>query len=349
MVGKTNMHEIGINPNGYNDAYGAVKNPYNLTCDTGGSSSGSAAAVACGIVPSAIGADGGGSIRIPASLCGVIGLKATFGRISEFGAFPLCWSVAHAGPLAITVEDAALIYSVIAGPDPRDRNTLRQPEVSLLDWNKHDLKGITAGIYPEWFEHADPGVVTANRQMLQKLQSRGLTVKEISIPGLNAVRIAHAVTILAEMAHSMSRYKSMRSLQGAGVRLTLTIGEVLTAMDYTQAQRIRTQAMRNFEQIYSQVDVILTPATARSAQPVPRGGYQNGWSDLSLDTEMMRFATPGNFVGLPAISFPCGYDSRGMPIGMQAMGNHWQEALLLRVAFNAEQELSRKRPPVYFG
>lgn len=349
MVGKTNMHEIGINPNGYNDTYGAVKNPYNLTCDPGGSSSGSAAVVACGIVPSAIGADGGGSIRIPASLCGVVGLKATYGRISEFGAFPLCWSVAHAGPLANTVEDTALIYSVIAGPDPRDPNTLHQPTVSLKDWNKPDLHGVTAGIYPEWFDHADPEVVAANREMLQKLQSRGLVVKEISIPGLNAIRIAHAATILTEMAHTMSRYKSMRSQHGSAVRLTLVIGEVLTAMDYTQAQRIRSQALHNFEQIFSQVDIILTPATARSAQPVPQGGYQFGWSDLSLDTEMMRYATPGNFLGLPAISFPCGYDSRGMPIGMQSMGKHWNEALLLRVAYNAEQEFTRKLPPVFFG
>ena len=119
LVGKTNMHEIGINPNGYNDTFGAVRNPYDPACDPGGSSSGSAATVAAGIVPAAIGADGGGSIRIPASLCGMVGLKSTFGRVSEFGAAPLCWSVGHLGPLTVSVEDTALVYSVIAGVDPK--------------------------------------------------------------------------------------------------------------------------------------------------------------------------------------------------------------------------------------
>ncbi len=130
LVGKTNMHEIGINPNGYNDTYGAVCNPYDPACDPGGSSSGSAAAVAAGVVPAAIGADGGGSIRIPASLCGVVGLKSTFGRISEFGAAPLCWSVGHLGPLTVSVEDTALVYSIIAGADPNDPNTVQQPAVT---------------------------------------------------------------------------------------------------------------------------------------------------------------------------------------------------------------------------
>ena len=115
LIGKTNMHEIGINPNGYNETFGAVRNPYDPACDTGGSSSGSAATVAAGIVPAAIGADGGGSIRIPASLCGIVGLKSTFGRVSEFGAAPLCWTVGHLGPLTASVEDTALVYSVIAG------------------------------------------------------------------------------------------------------------------------------------------------------------------------------------------------------------------------------------------
>ena len=136
LVGKTNMHEIGINPNGFNNNFGTVRNPYDPACDPGGSSSGSAAVVAAGIVPAAIGADGGGSIRIPASLCGTVGLKSTFGRISEFGAAPLGWSVGHLGPLTASVEDAALIYSVIAGADTKDENTLKQPAVTLKDWNK---------------------------------------------------------------------------------------------------------------------------------------------------------------------------------------------------------------------
>ncbi|MBA4419598.1 MAG: amidase [Anaerolinea sp.] len=349
LVGKTNMHEIGINPNGYNDAYGAVRNPYDPTCDPGGSASGSAATVASGVVPAAIGADGGGSIRIPASLCGIVGLKATFGRISEQGAAPLCWSVAHLGPLTVSVEDTALIYSVIAGEDARDPNTLDQPPVTLQGWNERDLKGLTAGIYPEWFEHADPEVVKVNYELVEKLKARGLVVKEISIPDLNATRVAHAVIILSEIASCMRPHSQKRKLQGAAVRLTLVIGEVLTAMDYLQAQRMRTRTMNNFNKVLKDVDFILTPGTARVSQPVPDGGYASGWSDLSLDTEMMRFMIPGNLLGLPAISFPSGYDSRGMPVGMQAFGRHWEENVLLRVAYNAEQVVTRQLPGMYFG
>lgn len=349
LVGKTNMHEIGINPNGYNDAYGTVRNPYDPTCDPGGSSSGSAASVAAGVVPAATGADGGGSIRIPASLCGIVGLKPTFGRISEFGAAPLGWSVAHLGPLTTNVEDTALIYSVIAGEDNREPTTKTQPPVTLKGWNERDLKGLTAGIYREWFEHADPEVVKINYELVEKLKARGLTVKEITIPELNALRVAHAVTILTEMAVCMQPHKQKRKLQGAAVRLTLVIGEVLTAMDYLQAQRMRTRAMNNFNKVLKEVDFILTPGTARASQPVLDGGYSSGWSDLSLDTEMMRFIIPGNLLGLPAISFPSGYDSRGMPVGMQAIGRHWEENVLLRVAYNAEQEVQRKLPRLYFG
>ncbi|MCX6056069.1 MAG: amidase [Chloroflexi bacterium] len=349
LVGKTNMHEIGINPNGFNDTFGAVKNPYDLTCDSGGSSSGSAAAVAAGIVPGAIGADGGGSIRIPASLCGIVGLKSTFGRISEFGAAPLCWSVGHLGPLTASVEDTALLYSVIAGADPKDGNTIHQPAVTLEGWNTSDLKGITAGVYREWFEHADPEVVKANDVLIDQLKSRGLAVKEIFIPELNGLRVAHAVTILSEMADCMNPYRNHRKEQGAPVRLNLALGEALTAIDYVQAQRMRTRAMNHFEKVFREVDVILTPTTAKTSQRVLPGGYEGGWSDLSLDTEMMRFVIAGNLLGLPAISFPSGYDARGLPIGMQAMGRHWEENVLLRVAFNAEQVIDRKLPPVYFG
>lgn len=349
LVGKTNMHEIGINPNGFNDTFGTVRNPYDPSCDAGGSSSGSAASVAAGVVPAAIGADGGGSIRIPASLCGVVGLKSTFGRISEVGAAPLCWTVGHLGPLTTNVEDTALIYSVIAGADTNDHNTVNQPPVTLKDWNKANLEGVTAGIFPEWFEHASPEVVETNYVLVDQLKSRGLTVKEISIPDLNATRVAHAVTILSEMAVNMQQYAEHRKKQGTPVRLNLVIGEVLTAKDYLQAQQMRTRAMNNFNKTFQEVDVILTPATARTAQPFLPGGLEGGWTDLSLDTEMMRFIFPGNLLGLPAISFPCGYDSRGLPVGMQAIGRHWEENLLLRVAYNAEQVVKRVLPKIYFG
>lgn len=348
LVGKANMHEIGIAPNGLNAHHGTVRNPYNLDYDPGGSSSGSAAAVAAGLVPVAIGADGGGSIRIPAALCGVVGLKPTFGRVSESGAVPLCWSVAHIGPIAASVYDTALVYSLIAGPDPKDKNTLNQPPVTVAGWNTPDLSGLRLGIYQAWNEHADPDIVLVFKEMLTKLEKRGAEIIEIEIPELDEMRIAHAATILSEMAICMRAYKNHRKEMAESVRLSLVLGDEMAAADYLQAQRIRTRALRHFEEIFKSVDVVISPATAKTAQPIPVSGSFDSWSDLSTDTEYMRFIFPANLTGLPAISFPAGYSSLGLPIGMHAMSAHWQEHVLLRVAFNAEQEMERKLPPNYF-
>jgi Asp-tRNA(Asn)/Glu-tRNA(Gln) amidotransferase A subunit family amidase len=348
LMGKTNMHEIGISPNGCNANFGAIRNPYDTDCDTGGSSSGSAAAVAAGLVPIAIGADGGGSIRIPASLCGIVGLKPTFARVSEHGAAPLCWSVAHIGPLSTSVEDCALAYSVIAGPDPVEPGTMKQPKVSIDGWNKSGLKGIKLGIFKEWFEHADPEVVKTCYQMVEQFKKMGAEIVKIDIPELDEMRIAHATTILSEMALCMSNYREHFKEHGTSVRLSLVLGQTFNAMDYLQSQRMRTRAMAHFARVFDKVDVIITPGTAVAAQPVPAGGYKIGWSDLATDTELMRFVFPLNLTGNPAIAFPVGYDSRGLPIGMQAIGRHWDEALLLRVAYNAESVVKRVLPKRFY-
>ena len=349
LVGKTNMHEIGIATNGENVHHGRIANPYDLQRDPGGSSSGSGAAVAAGIVPAAIGADGGGSIRVPASLCGVVGLKPTFGRVSEAGAAPLCWSVAHLGPLAASVEDAALLYQVIAGPNPADRISQQQSPVTLDGWNQEGLKGIRVGIYRDWFNHASQEIVDANSKMVAEFEKAGAIVEEITIPELDAMRIAHAMTILSEMAACMQNYPEHWDDFAPSTRLSLVLGQEMSSHDYIQAQRMRTRALQIFDEVFQKVNVILTPTTALTAPLVPREAEQNGWSDLSTDTEMMRFVFPGNLTGLPAISFPVGYDENGMPIGMQAIGRHWDEALLLRVAYNAELRFERKLPKNYFS
>ncbi len=347
LIGKTNMHEIGINPSGLNRHYGVVRNPYNLAHDSGGSSSGSAAAVAAGICPVAMGADGGGSVRIPAALCGVVGLKATFGRISEQGAAPLCWSVAHLGPIGATVADVALAYAAIAGPDEQDVVTLKQPAVSLKNWRNADLTGVRLGIYHRWFEHATPEIVAANDAILQKLVEAGATIKKIEIPELDEMRIAHSITILSEMSSSMDNFPENRRDFGNAVRINLALGQTFSAGDYVQSQRMRTRAMAIFAKLYTEVDVIVTPATAITAPPIPTQKEPHDYSDLSTVIELMRYVIPGNLVGLPALSLPVGYDTNGLPIGMQLMGNHWAEALLLRLGNVIEQTVERKRPSLF--
>lgn len=349
LVGKTNMHEIGIATNGENVHHGRIANPYDLNRDTGGSSSGSGAAVAAGIVPLALGADGGGSIRVPASLNGVVGLKPTFGRVSEAGAAPLCWSVAHVGPLGASVEDVALAYQVIAGPDPAEFLSQQQPPITVDGWNTAHLEGVRIGIYSEWFNHASPEIVALCEKMVAEFEKVGARVVKVTIPELDAMRVAHAVTILSEMAACMKNYPENWCDFAASTRLSLVIGQNVSAFDYIQSQRMRTRALEIFTGVYKDVDVILTPGTALTAPLVPPQALSAGWSDLGSDTEMMRFVYPGNLTGLPAITFPVGYDSNGMPVAMQAMGRHWEEHLLLRVAYNAELHIERKLPANYFA
>jgi len=349
LIGKANMHEIGIGVTGLNPHHGTPRNPYAPDHFTGGSSSGPGAAVAAGLCPVAIGADGGGSIRIPASFCGIVGIKPTFGRVSEHGAAPLCWTVAHVGPLAATATDAALAYAVMAGPDPKDPNSLRQPAPTLADWDKLDLSGLTLGVYWPWFRHATADMVSACEAMLHKFESMGAELREVVIPDLEAARVAHTITILGEMAQALDRaYTEHHRQHGADVRVNLALARAITTMDYIQAQRVRTRLIANFARVLEQVDVILTPATGLPAPLIPKAALPEGESDLSTMIEIMRFATPANLTGLPAISFPVGYNEASLPLGMQAMGRAWQEATLLRLALAAERVVDRKPPEVYY-
>jgi Asp-tRNA(Asn)/Glu-tRNA(Gln) amidotransferase A subunit family amidase len=348
LIGKANMHEIGINVTGLNPHHGTTRNPYNTNHFTGGSSSGSATAVAAGLCPVAIGADGGGSIRIPASFCGVVGLKATYGRVSEFGAAPLDWSIAHVGPLAGSATDAALTYALIAGPDPLDPTSLLQPSPSLAGWDA-PLKGLKIGVYWPWFRHAEAEVVSACESLLRQFESLGCEIREITIPNLEANRIAHTVTITSEMAQAMNAtYPQHHHEHGLDVRLNLALARRFTATDYVTAQRIRTRMINHFKAAFQSVDVILTPTTGLAAPAIPADALPDGNSDLTTTIEIMRFATAANLTGLPAISFPAGYTNQGLPIGMQAIGRAWDEATLLRLALAAEQLIEHKAPQVLY-
>lgn len=348
IIGKTNMHEIGLGVTGNNPHWGVCRNPYNPKHHTGGSSSGSAAAVAAGLCPVAVGADGGGSIRIPAALCGVTGLKATWGRISESGAAPLCWSVAHNGPIGTSVDDVALAYLTMAGPDINDRWTLTQPTAHLRDYLKDDLRGLRIGVYSPWFRHASDDVVDVCESAVRVLLERGATRHEFEIEHLNLQRVAHAVTIVSEMLASMNgHYPERRSLFSLETRVNLALGSQFTAKDYVRAQQVRTLAIQSFLRALSDVDILVTPTTAITAPPIHASAVAQGESDLHTLTELMRFATAANLTGLPALTVPAGYDRQGLPIGLQLMGRPWEEHLLLRVGRTLEQHAPREKPAVY--
>jgi len=349
LVGKTNMHEIGIGVTGLNPHHGATRNPHDPAHFAGGSSGGSAAAVAAGLCPVALGADGGGSIRIPSSFCGQVGLSPTYARVSGFGSAPLAWTVDHYGAIAGSALDAALAYAVLAGPDPKDPGTLRQPPVTLETFDDLDLRGMTLGVYAPWFEHASPAMVESCSRLLMDLEQMGAEVREIEIPELGAARIAHLVTIISEMAAGVDRHQQAhRRDWGLDVRLSLALARSLSSRDYIQAQRIRTRTIAHFERALARVDAIVTPATGCTAPRIRADALPDGESDLTATLEIMRFSTPPNLTGHPAISIPAGYDAGGLAVGLQAIGRYWHEHTLLRLAHAAERAVKRRVPRINY-
>jgi Asp-tRNA(Asn)/Glu-tRNA(Gln) amidotransferase A subunit family amidase len=349
LIGKTNMHEIGIGVTGYNPHFGTPRNPYNLAHYTGGSSSGSAAAVAAGLCPIALGADGGGSVRLPAAFCGVMGVKPTYGRVPESGSFALDFTVAHVGALAATTSDLVLAYAAIAGPDPADRLSAQQPLPALAGWTNTDLSDLTLGVFRPWFNHATPEMVQANEQMLEHFQQLGAKIKEIAIPDLEAARIAHVITITTEMNQALERfYDAHHKEMGPDVRISLALSRAFNARDFVQAQRVRTRLMAHFQRAFEQVDAIITPAAGLTAPPIPEAALAYGDSDLTTLTEIMRYAPFANMTGHPAMTFPVGYAAHGLPAAMQVMGRHWDETTLFRLALAAEKRLERRKPQLFF-
>ncbi len=343
LIGKTNMHELGIGVTGINPNHGAARNPYNPDHVTGGSSSGSAAAVAAGFCPVALGADGGGSIRVPAALCGVVGLKATYGRISEHGAAPLCWSVAHVGPMGAHAVDVAALYGVIAGVDPIDPASHGQPGVRLPGADTR-LDGLRVGILEPWFEAAEPAVVEACRALLSAL---GVTLVRIDLPDPDLVRLAHLVVIVGEMAAGQLAHPNAR--YGADTGLNFALAKGITAADYGHALRLRSSLAEGWRAAFAEVDIVATPSTGCTAPPIRPDALASGESDIVMLDRIMRFAPAANLFGFPAISIPAGYDGSGLPVGLQLIGRPWSEDPLLGLAIRAASHVPRRQPAVWAG
>jgi Asp-tRNA(Asn)/Glu-tRNA(Gln) amidotransferase A subunit family amidase len=341
LIGKTNMHELGIGVTGINPHHGATRNAYDPGRITGGSSSGSATAAAAGFSPVAIGADGGGSIRVPAALCGMVGLKATWGRISEHGAAPLCWTVGHVGPIGAHAADVAAIYGLIAGPDHRDAGTLVQPAVRLPD--PSSLGRVRVGVMDAWFDHADREVVDICRALLGRL---GVDLVPIDLPDPDLTRLAHLVVIVGEMSASQLPYPG--APYGPDTAINFSLGRGLLASDYAHALRVRSVVADGWRRVFEQVDVVATPTTGCTAAPI-RPGAEGGESDLELLDRIMRFAHAPNLLGFPAISIPAGYDASGLPVGLQLIGRPWAEDTLLALAMRAGPLVERRAPKLQAG
>ncbi|CAK8530371.1 unnamed protein product [Lathyrus sativus] len=358
FLGKANMHEFGMGTTGNNPNYGTARNPHAPDRYTGGSSSGPAAIVASGLCSAALGTDGGGSVRIPSSLCGVVGLKINYGRSSMEGSLCDSGTVEVIGPIASSVEDAMLVYAAMLGTSPTNRISMNPSTPCLptlsFDDDTDALGSLRIGKYTPWFNNVHSTEVSDKCEDALNLLSKahGCEVIEVVIPEILEMRTAHVVSIGSECLCSLNPdcEEGKDTKLTYDTRTSLALFRSFTAADYVAAQCIRRRNMHYFMEIFKKVDVIVTPTTGMTAPIIPPSALKSGETDMQTTGYLMRFVVPANLLGFPAISVPVGYDKKGLPIGLQIIGRPWAEATILRVAFAIEKLCgeSKKRPVSFY-
>jgi len=357
MLGKTNMHEWAKGSHSVNPFYGTPYNPWDRTRIPGGSSSGSGVAVAASLCLASIGTDAAGSVRNPASLCGVVGLKPTYGRVSVFGGVPGTggYSTNHFGILTRNVRDCAAVLQVIAGHDPQDPLSSKEPVPQYQAEIGMDLKGMRAGVIKGYFDAIIvDDVKEAFSEALDTMRTLGVTVEEVSVPHMDLIPAVQLCASRAESTSDHEKYLRTRHRDYSPGMLATQIGALtVPASLYTQSQRIRRLICDGFDRVLENVDVILAPTTPIPAAPIEEcksGAVEVDGRRIKLQDRGGNFLTmctiPFNVNGLPSLSLPCGFSKEGMPIGMQVAGSAFQETTVLRVAHAYEQATpwSARRP-----
>ncbi|KAL2614307.1 hypothetical protein AAZX31_08G003200 [Glycine max] len=352
LVGKTNMHELGVGTSGINPHYGAARNPYDINKISGGSSSGSAAVVSAGLCPVALGVDGGGSVRMPASLCGVVGLKPTFGRVPHSGVLPLNWTVGMVGILAGTVEDALITYAAIGGEisSHQSSNMLTKINLPLLPLTK-SICDIKLAKYGKWFDDCSDDVRLCCSHAMRKLQDHyGWKTIDVTIPDIEAMRLAHYLTIGSECSTWFDSFGEKHFAEfGWDARVALNIYGAFSGKEYIKAQKLRNRQLQFHMKIFAEADVIVSPTTGVTAYSIQDDALKTGELDYVNGAALVRYSISGNFLGLPAVTVPVGYDKLGLPIGLQFIGRPWAEATLIHLAFAMQAIcLSEYRKPKIF-
>lgn len=333
-VGKTNLHEWAFGVTTNNPHFGPTRNPWAQDRIPGGSSGGNGAALVAGELFGSIGSDTGGSIRIPASLCGVVGLKPTYGRVSLRGAIPLAWSLDHAGPMTRTVRDAALLLSIIAGYDASDPVSVDVPVDDYLAGIEAGVRGLRIGFVTGRFltrlapeDRAAPEVSAAVRAAADVLAGEGAHVEDTDLPRSDELQGTQLVIIGAEAgAYHRERIAAHRDAYGPDVARRIDAGLTRSGAEYALARRTRDELRRAYAAALAEWDAIILPTTPTTA-PLREGG-----DAVAAAARLTPYTSPFNLTGLPAISIPCGFDANGLPIGLQLVARPWAEARLLRIA-----------------
>ena len=332
-MGKTNLHEIALGVTNVNPHYGTCHNPWAMDRVAGGSSGGSAVAVATGMSLAALGTDTGGSIRIPAALCGVVGFKPTFGRVSTRGVIPLSWNLDHVGPLTRTVGDARRMLRVLAGFDPHDPASVDYPVDDYPDRLETSVRGWRVALaVGDYIESCDAEVWSALAEVAQVFKSLGANIEKANLSWLAEMAVANSRMTQADGAAFHHEHLEQSPDQfGEDVRQRLENGAALTSTDYSLARRVQSEGRRSFERFFEKYDILILPTT-----PIPAPMIE-GTQALEAARMLTRFTSPFNLGGTPALSLPCGFTESGLPIGLQIVSKHWGEGKALQAGEAYEQ------------
>jgi len=350
LTGKSTMHEMAYGFTSRNPHYGDCRNPWDTTRIPGGSSGGNAAALATGMVLAAVGGDTGGSNRQPAALCGVVGVKVTYGRVSRYGGIPLSWSMDTVGPMSRTVGDAAALLQVMAGYDPKDPTTRRGAVPDYQSALEQGLKGIRIGVpHDQFLSMMEPDVGAAIQDALGVLKQSGATLVDVRFPPLDPVIGAHRAIIFCEAAAAHEELiRTRAALLSDEVRPLLQSGLFLTATQYLGAQQARRNIIAAYRALWRSFDVLVTPTSPIAAPVIGATTAQLAGKDIPLVRAFLDLTLPFNLTGQPALSVPCGFTRGGLPIGLQLVGRPFDEATLFRAgaAYEAATPWHSRKPPI---
>lgn len=339
MIGKLNTHEFAYGTTGDTSYFGPVRNPYDLTKITGGSSSGSAAALATNMCYGALGTDTGGSIRIPASFCGVVGMKPTFGSVSKWGVYPLAPTLDHVGPMTKTVKDNAIMLNSLIGYDSKDLYSIKRKQEDFTSKLHNPIQGVVIGIPSSFFnEGINSEIQKRIDEVISVYEKLGATICRVEISHLEDLSWAHRIILRAEaFATHKDKLKADKKDWDSEVKNRLGPGQEIRAYDYFQASEIKKQGLKNFKEVFQNVDVILSPVTSELPTNLYEREIDNGKEKVDIYSVLNKLTGISNITGLPSLAIPCGLSSKGLPIGFELTGRPYDESNLYRIAYAYEQ------------